>query len=79
MQGTSIDLATHLGVITALQGVITTPLGVVTTPQGVVHDILLAHSVCAGVAVGELPESTQDVMIEATRSCYQHFLPLKKT
>ena len=27
----------------------------------------------SGLASGELPESTQDVMIEATRSYYQHF------
>ena len=28
--------------------------------------------------VGELPESVQDMMIEATRSYYQHFKPVKK-
>ena len=32
-----------------------------------------------GVMVGELPESTQDTMIEATRSFYQHFKPIKKS
>ncbi|CAI8016834.1 Dynactin subunit 5 [Geodia barretti] len=31
-----------------------------------------------GVMVGELSESVQDVMIEATRSYYQHFKPVKK-
>ena len=32
-----------------------------------------------GVHCGELPSSTQDIMIEATRSCYQHFKPKEKT
>ena len=35
--------------------------------------------VAAGVMVGELPESTQDTMIEATRSYYQHFKSVKKS
>ncbi|XP_047001341.1 uncharacterized protein LOC124618910 [Schistocerca americana] len=30
-----------------------------------------------GVCVGELPECTQDLMIEFTRNYYQHFLPAK--
>ena len=32
-----------------------------------------------GVHCGELPSSTQDIMIEATRSCYHHFKPKEKT
>ena len=31
-----------------------------------------------GAQSGELPSSTQDLMIEATRSYYQHFKPQKK-
>ena len=31
-----------------------------------------------GQAVGELPSSTQDLMIEATRAYYQHFKPIKR-
>jgi len=31
-----------------------------------------------GLVSGELPESTQDMMVEATRSYYQHFKPIKK-
>jgi len=31
-----------------------------------------------GHSVGELPSSTQDLMIEATRAYYQHFKPTKK-
>ncbi|GLG98372.1 hypothetical protein R5R35_004820 [Gryllus longicercus] len=30
-----------------------------------------------GVCIGELPECTQDLMLEFTRSYYQHFLPAK--
>lgn len=31
-----------------------------------------------GAQISELPSSTQDLMIEATRSYYQHFKPVKK-
>ncbi|RZF36577.1 hypothetical protein LSTR_LSTR010688 [Laodelphax striatellus] len=34
------------------------------------------YSGSPGLCVGELPECTQDIMIEFTRSYYQHFVPL---
>ena len=42
--------------------------------------VALSHMTSsAGMVSGELPESTQDMMVEATRSYYQHFKPIKKT
>lgn len=32
-------------------------------------------SVCLGVFTSELPECTQDLMMDITKSYYQHFLP----
>ena len=32
-----------------------------------------------GTIAGELSSATQDLMIEATRSYYQHFKPIKKS
>ena len=43
-----------------------------------IYSLFQSRLVLSGVMVGELSESVQDVMIEATRSYYQHFKPVKK-
>ena len=43
------------------------------------NDILLArYSGSPGKSVGELPECSQDMMIDFTKSYYQHFTPVKE-
>ena len=35
--------------------------------------------VAIGTITGELPETTQDIMINATRNFYKHFVAVKST
>ena len=37
------------------------------------------HVVAIGAITGELPETTQDIMINATRNFYKHFVAVKST
>lgn len=37
--------------------------------------ILILHT---GKPTGELPECTQDLMVDATKGFYQHFLPVQE-
>ena len=40
--------------------------------------IFVRYSGSPGRSVGELPECSQDMMIDFTKSYYQHFTPVKE-
>uniref|UniRef100_A0A1B6DP10 Dynactin subunit 5 n=1 Tax=Clastoptera arizonana TaxID=38151 RepID=A0A1B6DP10_9HEMI len=50
----------------------------ILAPETVVPSYTV-YSGSPGLCTGELPECTQELMIDFTRSYYQHFLPLKNS
>ena len=43
-----------------------------------ITNIFVRYSGSPGRSVGELPECSQDMMIDFTKSYYQHFTPVKE-